>query len=201
MNSETLIERYYKACYKPSDMHEHMPILRKYADRCDHVTEMGVRGIVSTYAFLMSKCRHLVSIDIVNPSVHGSNIEEVYSISKDIGKDFKFIQADTLKIEIEPTDLLFIDTLHSYDQLKQELLLHANKARKFIIMHDTVTFGEFGHTIEDPANRYAHVRGLNFAIQEFLEANENDWAYDKIYYNNNGLTVLKRIVTVNLENI
>lgn len=201
MNSEKLMEHYYKACYKPSDMNEHMPILRKYADRCDHVTEMGVRGIVSTYAFLMSQCKKLVSIDIVNPNTQGGNLEEVYSISKEIGKDFKFIQADTLKIEIEPTDLLFIDTLHSYDQLKQELSLHANKARKFIIMHDTVTFGEFGHTVEDPANRYAHVKGLNFAIQEFLEANENDWAYDKIYYNNNGLTILKRIVTVNLEHV
>lgn len=190
---DELFHRYYRACYKPSDMHEHMPNLKMYADECEHVTEMGVRGIVSTYAFLMSKCKSLVSIDIVNPSVHGSDINDVYILANQIGKNFNFIQGDTLKIEISPTDLLFIDTLHAYDQLKQELALHAKKAKKYIIMHDTVTFGEFGHTVEDPANRYANVKGLNFAIQEFLEAHRNEWAYDRIYYNCNGLTVLKRI--------
>jgi len=193
IEADELYHRYYKACYKPSDMHEHMPNLKMYADECEHVTEMGVRGIVSTYAFLISKCKTLVSIDIVNPSVHGSNIQDVYTLAKLHKKNFTFIEGDTLKIEIEPTDLLFIDTLHSYDQLKGELALHAKKAKKYIIMHDTVTFGEYGHTLEDPANRYGNVKGLNPAIQEFLEAHRTEWAYDRIYYNCNGLTILKRI--------
>ena len=193
MTTELLYERYYKACYKPSDMHEHMPNLRMYADECETVTEMGVRGIVSTYAFMISKCKKLTSIDIVNPSVHGSNIQDIYDIAKIIGKDFTFIQGDTTKIEIEPTDLLFIDTLHAYDQLKKELELHANKAKKYIILHDTVTFGQFGHTVEEPGMLFPHIRGLNYAIQEFMEAHRNEWAYDRIYYNCNGLTVLKRI--------
>lgn len=193
MKPELLYDRYYQACYKPSDMHEHMPNLKMYADECEHVTEMGVRGIVSTYAFLMSKCKTLVSIDIVNPSAHGSNIQDVYDLANLHGKNFTFIQGDTLKLEIDLTDLLFIDTLHAYDQLKGELALHAKKTRKYIIMHDTVTFGEYGHTVEDPANRYANVKGLNPAIQEFLEEHRTEWAYDRIYYNCNGLTVLKRI--------
>lgn len=193
MKPELLLERYYKHCYKPSDMHEHMPTLKMYADECDSVVEMGVRGIVSTYAFLMSKCKKLTSIDIVDPSVHGGNIQEVYDMAASAGINFKFIQGDTLKLEIEPTDLLFIDTLHAYHQLIQELNIHAKKVIKYIILHDTVTFGEFGHTVEDPANRYAHIKGLNFAIQEFLEAHRNEWAYDRIFYNCNGLTVLKRI--------
>lgn len=193
MKSELLIERYYKHCYKPSDMHEHMPTLKMYADECESVVEMGVRGIVSTYAFLMSKCKNLTSIDIVNPNVHGGNIQEVYDMAASAGIDFKFIQGDTLKLEIEPTDLLFIDTLHAYDQLKQELALHANRAKKYIIMHDTVTFGQFGHTVEEPGMLFPNIKGLNFAIQEFLESHRNEWAYDRIYYNCNGLTVLKRI--------
>jgi len=193
---EILIERYYKACYKQSDMFEHMPNLRMYADECESVIEMGVRGIVSTYAFLMSKCKKLTSIDIVNPSVHGSNIQEVYEIASSAGIDFKFIQADTLKIEIEPTDLLFIDTLHAYDQLRQELALHSDKAKKYIIMHDTVTFGQYGHTVEEPGMLFPNIKGLSYAIQEFMESHRNQWAYDRIYYNCNGLTVLKRINNV-----
>lgn len=193
MKPELLIERYYKHCYKQSDMFEHMPNLRMYADECESVVEMGVRGIVSTYAFLMSKCKKLTSIDIVDPSSHGGNIQEVYDMAASAGIDFKFIQGDTLKLEIEPTDLLFIDTLHAYDQLIQELNLHASKAKKYIIMHDTVTFGQYGHTVEEPGMLFPNIKGLNFAIQEFLEAHRNEWAYDRIYYNCNGLTVLKRI--------
>jgi hypothetical protein len=190
---EILFDRYYKACYKQSDMFEHMPNLKMYADECESVTEMGVRGIVSTYAFLMSKCKKLTSIDIVNPSVHGGNIQEIYDIASSAGIDFKFIQSDTLKIEIEPTDLLFIDTLHAYDQLKKELALHSHKAKKFIILHDTVTFGQYGHTVEEPGMLFPNIKGLSYAIQEFMEAHRNEWAYDRIYYNCNGLTVLKRI--------
>lgn len=195
---EILIERYYKACYKQSDMFEHMPNLRMYADECESVIEMGVRGIVSTYAFLMSKCKKLTSIDIVNPSVHGSNIQEVYDIASSAGVDFKFIQADTLKIEIESTDLLFIDTLHAYDQLRQELALHSDKAKKYIIMHDTVTFGQYGHTVEEPGMLFPNIKGLNYAIQEFMESHRNEWAYDRIYYNCNGLTILKRVGAKNV---
>lgn len=196
MTIEILFDRYYKACYKPSDMHEHMPNLKMYADECETVTEMGVRGIVSTYAFMISKCKKLTSIDIVNPSVHGANIQDIYDIAKNIGKEFTFIQADTTKIEIEPTDLLFIDTLHAYDQLKKELELHASKAKKYIIMHDTVTFGQYGHTVEEPAMLFPNIKGLSYAIQEFMESHRNEWAYDRIYYNCNGLTVIKRINNV-----
>lgn len=193
MKSELLIERYYKHCYRPSDMHEHMPTLRMYADECDSVVEMGVRGIVSTYAFLMSKCKKLTSIDIVDPSTHGGSIQEVYDMAANAGVEFKFIQGDTLKLEIEPTDLLFIDTLHAYHQLIQELNIHAKKAKKYIILHDTVTFGQYGHTVEEPGKLFSNIPGLNYAVQEFMENHRNEWAYDRIYYNCNGLTVLKRI--------
>ena len=47
--------------------------------------------------------------------------------------DFLFTEADVLKIEIEETDLLFIDTYHAYQQIKGEFELHGNKAKKYII--------------------------------------------------------------------
>ena len=33
----------------PSDINEHLPTIIKYGQECDHITEMGVRGIVSTW--------------------------------------------------------------------------------------------------------------------------------------------------------
>ena len=51
-----MIENYYNNLVNtPSDINEHLPTLRKYAEECDHITEMGVRWIVSTYAFLAAK--------------------------------------------------------------------------------------------------------------------------------------------------
>ncbi len=55
--------------------------------------------------------------------------------------------------------------------------------RKWIILHDTETFGEKGEAESE--------RGLNYAIREFLMAND-DWMELQRYTNNNGLTILQR---------
>ncbi|MGD9307318.1 MAG: glycosyltransferase family 4 protein, partial [Desulfobacterales bacterium] len=40
---------YSQKCETPSDINQHLPILRKYAAQCSHITEFGVRGVVSTW--------------------------------------------------------------------------------------------------------------------------------------------------------
>lgn len=173
-------------CESPSDINEHLPVLRDLASVCDHVTEMGVRYIVSSYAFLegLEKGKKLISIDIQHPKHFGGDLDlfKIRASQKVI--DFTFIQGDTLQIEIEPTDLLFIDTLHVYAQLKAELERHANKARKYIAFHDTTTFGTIG---DDGVDGH----GLWKAIEEFLQGHP-EWKLLKRYENNNGLTVLHR---------
>ena len=74
--------------------------------------------------------------------------------------DIRFHLANSLEAEIAPTDLLFIDTYHVYDQLRRELERHAGKVRRFIAMHDTTTFGERGEAEGS--------RGLWPAVEEFL---------------------------------
>ena len=86
-------------------------------------------------------------------------------------------------MEIEPTDLLFIDTFHVYQQLRRELELHADRVRRFIALHDTTTFGETGE--------HESSRGLWPAIVEFL-AGSSQWRVAARYHNNNGLTILER---------
>ena len=95
---------------------------------------------------------------------------------------FQFVQANSLEVEIEPTDLLFIDSFHTYSQLRRELELHHDKVLGCIILHDTETFGEIG---EDGG------LGLNYAITEFLEQDKS-WHIMHHYFNNNGLTVLRK---------
>jgi hypothetical protein len=178
----------------PSDINEHIPTFIEYASECDHITEMGVRAISSTWAFLGAAPKKLVSYDMENPSHYGADINVVYEVAKQYGLNYEFIQADVLKIEIEETDLLFLDTWHAYDQLKAELDRHNSKARKYIIMHDTTSY-EFRDEPLTSENTFegekSSGKGLWPAITEFLEEN-NNWELHKRFTNNNGITILKR---------
>ena len=190
----TLDEKYQHLADTISDINEHLPTLKKYAEECTHVTEMGVRWIVSTYAFLAARPETMFSIDIQHPSNWGANIKDVEDYAEEINCKYKFWQANNLEIEIEETDLLFIDTWHSYKQLKSELELHASKVRKYIILHDTVLFGT-----QDELNSYDafgwfngfEQKGLMPALDEFLEGNK-EWTTHEVFTNNNGLIILKR---------
>ena len=164
--------RYKNACDEITDINEHIPVLKRYADMCEHVTEFGVREGVSTWAWIMSNAKIVRSYDIRN-----CNLTEHQKAADEIKKEFSFTCVNTIaeRFEIEPTDLLFIDTDHTYKQCSQELRQHSYKVKKFIIFHDTITFGA----------------ELNKAIEEFLEKN-NDWMLREKLLNNNGLTVIAK---------
>jgi len=178
----------------PSDINEHIPTLLKYGHECEHITEMGVRGIISTWAFLGSAPSIMRSYDIQNPKEWDQDINQVYETAKYYGvTDFKFTQANVLEIEIDPTELLFIDTWHAYKQLKSELELHGNKASKYIIMHDTTSFEFHDETsYETWGDEWKGTgEGLWPAVEEFLTENPH-WSLHERFTNNNGLTILKR---------
>jgi hypothetical protein len=180
---KNLKEIYFEKCSTYSDIYEHLPTLKKYSEECEHITEMGVRYVVSTYAFMMGYPKKLISIDILPVENFGINREDLKNLAYENNIDFEFIVGDTTKIEIEETDLLFIDTWHVYQQLIKELELHSNKVKKYIILHDTTTFGEHGECNEGD--------GLWKAVEEFLSLNLN-WVIEERYINNNGLTILKK---------
>lgn len=201
-----VIERKYKERVDDlaGDIHEHLPTLYEYASKCASVAEMGVRGIVSTWAFLKglaespSENKKLVSIDIEN-----IDMTNVIACAHEVGIDMKFIQADSATVNIGTNvDLLFIDTWHIYGHLKRELEFHHERVNKYIIMHDTEIDGVYGESIRCnwnipeqskksgyPVDEIA--KGLQPAIDEFL-ASHAEWSLDKKYTNNNGLTVLVR---------
>jgi hypothetical protein len=180
---------YYKNT--PGDIHEHMETIYKHSLECDHITEMGVRGVVTTWAFLLARPKKLISIDVLP-----CPIEAAKRLAPKYGVEFDFRMGDTgsPNFVIEPTDLLFIDTWHVYEQLKQELTLHSKYARKYIIMHDTTTFGDIrtGEHYDCTVKTGPEGKGLWPAIQEFL-AEDKSWILKARYTNCNGLTVLQRV--------
>jgi len=127
---------YENECRNISDINEHLPTLLKYACECEHITEMGVRWVSSTWPLLLSNPKKMISYDILRDP----KINNVIQLANEYKIEYQFITADVLKIEIEETDLLFIDTLHTYNQLFYELQLHSDKCSKYIILHDTTSF-------------------------------------------------------------
>jgi beta-1,4-mannosyl-glycoprotein beta-1,4-N-acetylglucosaminyltransferase len=127
-----LESEYEKACSADTDIFKHLPVLRKFAKECSHITEMGVRTGQSTRALLVEPVT-LRSYDLYL----NDEVGKLFALAQAADKDVKYIEGDTLQIEIDETDLLFIDTEHTYTQLAAELELHHHKARKYIAFHDT----------------------------------------------------------------
>lgn len=160
-----------------SDINEHLPTLKRYARECESIVELGVRGIVSTWALLAGKPKRMLSVDIEHPSAFGGDIMAVYDATADEGIEYNFIQKSSLEIDLPEHDFLFIDTLHTYDQLSAELERHHDKVKKFIAMHDTNLAGDLG---------------MKTAVDNFLQAHP-EWVIAEHFENNNGMTILKRV--------
>jgi hypothetical protein len=175
-NSLSLDQWYEQAAKTPGDINEHVPTLRELASKCDHVTEFGVRRGVSTVALLAGQPKRLISYDL-NATAEAAALKQ-----KQGGCEFEFRIGDSQTVPIEETDMLFIDTKHTAGHLAAELGNAAAKVKKWIVLHDTVIFGERG---EDGG------AGLLPAVRQFLQTNR-EWTVIRHDLNNNGLMVLSR---------
>jgi|SRR3989304_808772 len=188
MNPASLEDFYNQACQTPSAINEHLPKLKDYAQWCEQVTEFGMGTGLSSIALLMG-CKNLISYDI-NPQ--WEYIDKILRVLPP-GSSWRVCKEDTLTtMSTLPTKLLFIDTWHSYPQLKQELGLHAHKVSKWIILHDTESFKEKGEGWQDwETQGKGELKGLWPAVEEFLASN-NPWQIKEHLIHCNGLTILER---------
>ncbi len=106
----------------------------RYAGQVDSITEFGVYTGLSTCAWLSGQPKILRSYDITDSNL--TVLPELEANAKLTGIDFKFAIANSLEIDIEPCDLLFIDTVHKRDHCLAELDRHAKKAQRYIVLHD-----------------------------------------------------------------
>jgi hypothetical protein len=176
----SLEEKYQHLCATPSDINDALPVLREFASRCKHVTEFGIRTAVSTTALLAAQPDRLISYDIE------LNMQFLRDLDRVKGRtNFSYRLGDTRHIQIEPTNMLFIDTCHQYQQLKTELERHAGMVSTYLAFHDT-----WGYRFTDEGDSPTFKKGLWPAIDEFL----NGEAWENVYEIRDrwGLTVLKR---------
>jgi hypothetical protein len=165
---------YTQAAAQPSDINEHAATLRDLASQCAHVTAFGGRHGVSTVALLAGRPGRLAVYDRQPPS-EGAALSALAGATV-----LSFHVGDWLENDIEETDLLFIDTKHTADQLEAELVRHAPRVRHWLVLHDTQIFGETG---EDGGP------GLLVGLRRYLRSHP-EWTVIRHDSNNHGLTVL-----------
>merc|ERR1711916_44870 len=198
---DLLVNKYKYVCSDKSDINEHLPTLYKYASECESVIELGVRKVVSTYAFVNGLLNNNSSNKkLLLNDINSCDISELLEITKDLKVDIKYEWKNDLELEIkENYDLTFIDTWHIYGQLKRELEKFSKVTNKYIIMHDTTVDGINGETVRMKWNAEKQSKetgipveeikkGLMPAIEEFLENNKN-WIMKERFTNNNGLII------------
>lgn len=174
---DTLESWYKRVAEAPSDFNEHAPTLRALAEQCDHVTEFGVRGGVSTAALLAAKPKRMASYDLVETGTVGM----ARRLKGEC--DFLFMKGDTRFAQINETDLLFIDTTHTGTHVLAELANAAAKVKRYLVFHDTeAPWGEKGEDGQP---------GVMAAVRTFLSRNP-EWTAIRHDKNNHGLTVLSR---------
>ena len=200
---KTLKSIYEHHSQTPSDIYEHIPVLRELAAEGSSAIEIGVRSLVSTWGILQglsengSPYRFYVGIDIAAPPAKELHLARTLSEKKKV--EFQFIQANDMLIDLPPVDFLFIDSLHTYCHLTYELEKFSPQVAKYIAMHDTSAPWEDtddteyqGDYSEYPAWMDRSKRGLWPAVEDFLSRHP-EWVLHKRYTNCHGLTVLKRL--------
>ena len=187
-----------------SDIMEHLPTLYSYAKECDSVFETGVRGCVSSWAFLYglldgSSTKKTLFMNDINVC----NVEELLNASNGFDIDVKYEWKNNLLLELNQNyDITFIDTWHIYGQLKRELKKFSKNTNKYIIMHDTTIDEINGETIRCGWDAEIQSKESGFPVEEinkglwpavtdFLETHP-EWYLKERFTNNNGLTILAR---------
>lgn len=198
----TLQQMYEAYCQKPSDINEHIPVLRQLANECTSVAEIGVRSIVSTWGILQGLSENsfpqkkYLGIDLQTPPIN--QLQLVKKLAKENGIDFVFWTVNDMQIELEPVEMLFIDSLHTYCHLTYELETFSPKVQKYLCIHDTSDpwahrddKSYHGKYSEYPSWYDRSKRGLWPAVCDFLERHP-EWSLVERRTNNHGFTILKR---------
>ncbi len=197
------LERQYRIhSTRESDIYEHLPTLRELARECSSAIEIGVRDIVSTWGILQGlsetqeKTRSYLGIDLAFPPASKLSLAKRLSQGNEI--QFEFWPANDMEIDIPETDLLFIDSLHTYCHMTYELEKFSHKVTKIICMHDTSDpWGNAddssynGDYSEYPPYIDRTKKGLWPAVVDFLSRHP-EWTLQERKTNNHGFTILRR---------
>lgn len=188
--AQTLPAVYDKLATMPRDLDRHMPKLRELAASVANVTEFSKRR-ESTVALLRGLMDAAAKSTTTSPVVMLTtyNTEQDWLMQRlpkfergGVGLAMAPLASDQVP-KIEPTDLLFIDSRHTYATLYGELQRYAPAVRRYIVCHDTRLHSERG---EDGGP------GLLTALRQYM-LDHPEWSVVWHTDDQYGLTVLGRL--------
>lgn len=188
------LESIYRAhCAANTAMSPHLPRLAALAEGLSLAVEFGVKRGASSSALLLGANR-VISYDIA-PTPEAKQLAEI------VGDRWSYRIEDSRAAAVPECDLLFVDSQHDYEQCSAELVAHGNKARRWLVFHDTSTFGVVGANGETGKHKWTYVAGkgsvpldclgIRQAIDEHMIANPH-WVIHAAYPDSHGLLVLRR---------
>ena len=159
------------------DMAGHLDLLRQYAMCCARIVELGCHDMTSAWAFLLGRPRSLNCFD----KERQPEVDAVERAALELRIEFTFHRSDSRVCYIPECDLLHIDTWHTGDHVYAELNRHHGQVRRYILMHDTITYQwKTGDGI-----------GMWWGIGKFLREHP-EWNLSWTRDNDNGMTLLTR---------
>jgi hypothetical protein len=193
VHADIKLEEFYTRAFRAGRaISAHLPRLRALADGCDVAIEFGVKKGGSASALLLG-AKRVISYDIIETA-------EARALQKIAGPRWDYRIEDSRAAVFGAADLLFVDSLHTYAQVKLELQLHAAKIRRWLVFHDSITFGSIGADGETGAHLWTYERGMTVpphamgirpAIDEMMAADPS-WRVVQHYTDSHGLLVLER---------
>lgn len=186
---ESLYERYRAG---RTAIAPHLPRLRQLATGLELAVEFGVKQGASSTALLLGAQR-VISLDVVE-TPHARALERI------AGGRWTYLIQDSRRAALPPADLLFIDSLHEYNQVRDELAAHAHKILKYLVFHDVTTFGEIAAVGETGRQAWSYTpgqsvplehQGIRPAIDQF-QVEHPEWRIAARYVDSHGLLVLER---------
>lgn len=199
LNGKSIDEAYAIAAdrtkYGHSGICAHLPrivqLVREAATNTGacRVVELGIGGgDQSTIAWLYAlknfgEKGELHCYDLNAPGT----LPELQRLAAAQGTKFTFNQGSTISAKARTCDILFVDTLHTKEQVIKELRLFAPKTAKYIAFHDTEAFRRHGQFLHESAQN----SGVLDAVEEFVTQN-NNWTLKTHYLDDNGFLILAK---------
>lgn len=170
----------------------HLPRLRALAAGYDLAVEFGVKQGASSTALLLG-ASHVISFDVVETS----QARALQVVAQD---RWEYRLQDSRRAFVPECQLLFIDSLHTYAQVRDELEAHAHKVKRYLVFHDSVTFGSIGAKGESGEHLWPYQRGASVPLEALgirpaideLMIHDPSWRIAKHYTDSHGLLVLER---------
>lgn len=189
---QTIESIYERHCAAKTAISAHLPRLRSLAQGLDVAVEFGVKRGASSSALLLGAAL-VVSYDIAETA-------EARELERVAGPRWHYLLEDSRRAGVPAADLLFIDSQHDFAQCRAELQAHADNVGRYLVFHDTITFGSFGARGESGDHAWQYKRGescpadalgIRPAIDELM-IRDPSWHIAAHYTDSHGLLVLER---------